>query len=343
MQGRHHPFALAIKRQLDLRWAPTGGGDGQLGTGHADHGIVFVQLPGGRVPHRARYGPAALGLEHDHGQLAAVGHGLRLRQAHAVELQRVVAHKQRGDQVLLLLRLGTTVGLHHYAPAAARRGAEHAPHRSRHGHPALSTKAARGHFAVGQHLGVQAHTGVDDKHAPVDKTDLHRAQVAVAQRLQHVLHGGFGVQRQAVFATEVVERAHGHHPQWHPRQQRRRGHGVDGAVTPCRHHQPAIGQRSLRGIARQLHDVAALVGHMPDHVVLLQGGHALQLGAQQVQVGPGALGHHQVDGPVGTDRMGMLGRGHGSTAASGGNAWSVGHGLCPGAPCSHPELCNAVT
>ena len=313
MQGWRHPFPLAVKRHLDLGRPPAGGCHGQLGTSHADHRVVFVELAGRRIPHRAGDGPAPLRLEHDHGQVSTIGHLLRLRQAHAVQLQGVVAHKQGGDQVLFLLRLGALVRLHHHAPAAARRGAEQAPHRRCHGHPALAAKAARCHLAVGQHLGVQAHAGVDHKHAAVHKPHLHRPQVARMQGLQQVLHGGFGVQRQTVLAAEIVEGAHGHHPQRYPGAQRGRRHGVDGAVAPGGHQQPAVILRGLGSTLGQLHDVGTAVGHMPDHIVRLQGGHALQLGAQQVQVGTGPPRHHQMDGATGLGGKGVFRRCHAKT------------------------------
>ncbi len=211
--------------------------------------------------------------------------------------------------MLLLLQGRPRLGLHRNTPASRSAAAQHAPDRGQHRHQPRAAEAVRGALAVVQQARVEAQAGVDQEHALVDETHVHRPHVAGFQGREHVLHRLLRLQRQRLVAREIVEGPHGQHAHGHALRPGRGGHGIDGAVAARRHHQPAVGLGGTRGLAGQLHDVGPRARHMPAHRALLQMRHGLELGAQLVQVGARAQRHHDVHGSVGRGPGRQIGRG----------------------------------
>ena len=155
-------------------------------------------------------------------------------QAHLLQLQPVVAHKQRGGAHLP----------HHTAFVDQQPQLAVPPQQGHtcraHGHPTAAAKARFVGFAVFQQRRVQAQAGVDQKHMAVHCAHLYRHGHGVYQHLRRL--GRFG--RNAVGAGHVIKRAQRHHPHRTACGMRRLGHRVDRAVAAHRHHRRAGGQSS---------------------------------------------------------------------------------------------------
>ena len=83
---------------------------------------------------------------------------------------------------------------------------------------------------------IHAKTGIDEKRALVNPTDLHRTGLPVQQRADC----GRRIERNAVDARKVVERAWRHDPERDVGAQRRRRRRVDRAAATDRNHDASV-------------------------------------------------------------------------------------------------------
>ena len=185
-------------------------------------------------PHEA---PAAGALCDAHAQHALVER-VACADAQAVHPVGVVADEDERRAVTLLALVGAQPGVE--KRVAAQRGER----RPGEGRPLAAPEPRLLQLALMDDLRVQAEARVVEKEAAVDIGDIDRMDVAVGDRCER----GFGFERDAEVAGEMVQRAQRQHAECDSAAHQRTGDAAERAVAAARDDDAAIGgERAAHG------------------------------------------------------------------------------------------------